>query len=92
MVLRSDIRPEIGVDEVQWQKGHKQVSDVGPVKSATGQIAAGRKRLLWVGRDRTARSPSRFIDLWGKTIEPTLSFVCSDMRRPYLQDDRSTGI
>lgn len=42
------------------------------------------KRLLWVSRDRTERSLSRFFDLYGETIEPTLSFVCSDMWRPYL--------
>ena len=67
----------IGVDEVQWQKGHKYLTLVY-------QIDARMKRLLWVGRDRTERSLSRFFDLWGKTIEPTLSFVCSDMWQPYL--------
>jgi transposase len=67
----------IGVDEVQWQRGHKYLTLVY-------QIDAGMKRLLWVGRDRTERSLSRFFDLYGAKIEPTLCFVCSDMWRPYL--------
>ena len=34
----------IGVDEVQWQKGHKYLTLVY-------QIDAGCKRLLWIGKD-----------------------------------------
>ena len=68
----------IGVDEVAWRKGHKYLTLVY-------QIDQGMKRLLWVSRDRTERSLSRFFDLYGETIQPTLSFVCSDMWQPYLK-------
>ncbi len=37
----------IGVDEIQWQRGHKYLTLVY-------QIDAGRKRLLWVGKHRKA--------------------------------------
>ncbi len=37
----------IGVDEFAWQKGHKYLTLVY-------QIDAGRKRLLWIGKNRTS--------------------------------------
>lgn len=67
----------IGVDEVQWKKGHRYLTLVY-------QIDDGMKRLLWVGRNRTEHTLSTFFDLYGKTILPTLTFVCSDMWKPYL--------
>ena len=68
----------IGVDEVQWQKGHKYLTLVY-------QIDAGRKRLLWIGQDRTAKTFLRFFRMLGKERSSKLKFVCSDMWKPYLK-------
>lgn len=67
----------LGVDEIQWQRGHKYLTLVY-------QIDAGCKRLLWIGQQRRAESLRRFFDLLGDTLRPTLRYVCSDMWRPYL--------
>ena len=68
----------IGVDEVQWQKGHKYLTLVY-------QIDSGRKRLLWIGKDRTSKSFPRFFRMLGKQRCGKLKFVCSDMWKPYLK-------
>ncbi len=68
----------IGVDEVQWQKGHKYLTLVY-------QIDAGGKRLLWIGKDRTAKTFLRFFRMLGKERSRKLKFVCSDMWKPYLK-------
>ena len=68
----------IGVDEVQWQKGHKYLTLVY-------QIDAGRKRLLWIGQDRTAKTFLRFFRMLGKERSSKLKFICSDMWKPYLK-------
>jgi transposase len=68
----------IGVDEVQWQKGHKYLTLVY-------QIDSGRKRLLWIGKARTAKSFLRFFRILGKERCDELKFVCSDMWKPYLK-------
>lgn len=68
----------IGVDEVQWQKGHKYLTLVY-------QIDAGRKRLLWIGQDRTAKTFLRFFRMLGKERSSRLKFICSDMWKPYLK-------
>jgi transposase len=68
----------IGVDEVQCQKGHKYLTLVY-------QIDAGRKRLLWIGKDRTAKTFLRFFRMLGKERSSRLKFVCSDMWKPYLK-------
>lgn len=49
----------IGVDEVQWQKGHKYLTLVY-------QIDKHCKRLLWVGKDRTAKTFLKFFRMLGK--------------------------
>ena len=67
----------IGVDEVQWQQGHKYLTLVY-------QIDDGRKRLLWIGKDRTTKSFLRFFRMLGKERCSKLKFVCSDMWKPYL--------
>jgi len=67
----------LGVDEVQWKRGHKYLTLVY-------QIDPGCKRLLWIGRERTEKTLERFFDLLGEQICPTLRYVCSDMWRPYL--------
>lgn len=68
----------IGVDEVQWQRGHRYLTLVY-------QIDEGAKRLLWIGQDRTAKSFLRFFRMLGKERSGQLRFVCSDMWRAYLK-------
>ncbi len=67
----------IGVDEIQWQKGHHYLTLVY-------QIDDGCRRLLWIGKDRTERTLEGFFDLYGELIVGTLKYVCSDMWKPYL--------
>jgi transposase len=68
----------IGVDEVAWQKGHHYLTVVY-------QLDEGRRRLLWVGQERTTKTLLRFFHFWGKERTARLEFVCSDMWRPYLK-------
>ena len=68
----------IGVDEIQWQKGHRYLTLVY-------QIDGHCRRLLWVGRDRTEKTLHGFFDLHGEHITPTLKWVCSDMWKAYLK-------
>jgi len=68
----------IGVDEVQWQRGHKYLTLVY-------QIDEGAKRLLWIGKDRTAKTLLRFFRMLGKERSKKLKFICSDMWRAYLK-------
>jgi len=74
----------IGVDEVQWQKGHKYLT-LAPVQAVRGQIDAGSKRLLWIGKDRTTKTFLRFFRMFGQERSGKLKFVCSDMWKPYLK-------
>ena len=67
----------IGVDEIQWQRGHHYLTLVY-------QIDAGCKRLLWIGQERTEQALRDFFALFGSRILPTLRFVCSDLWQPYL--------
>jgi len=68
----------IGVDEVQYQRGHKYLTLVY-------QIGANRRRLLWVGQDRTAKTFLRFFRMFGKERSEKLKFICSDMWKAYLK-------
>jgi transposase len=68
----------LGVDEVQWQKGHKYLTLVY-------QIDSGAKRLLWIGQDRTAKTFLRFFRMLGKPRASSLKFICSDMWKAYLK-------
>ena len=68
----------IGIDEVQWQKGHKYLTLVY-------QIDDGSKRLLWIGKDRTTKTFLRFFRMLGEERSSQLKFVCSDMWKPYLK-------
>lgn len=67
----------IGVDEIQYAKGHKYLTLVY-------QIDQGLTRLLWVGRERTIESFQGFFTLLGETLAAQIQFVCSDMWEPYL--------
>ncbi len=49
------------------------------------QLDEGRKRLLWIGPDRTAKTLLRFFRFLGKERAAGLQFVCSDMWQPYLK-------
>ena len=49
----------IGVDEVQWKRGHRY-------QTLVYQIDSGCKRLLWIGPDRTAKTLLRFFRFLGK--------------------------
>ena len=68
----------IGVDEVQWHRGHKY-------QTLVYQIDQGCKRLLWIGPDRTAKTLLRFFRMLGKERSGKLQFVCSDMWQAYLK-------
>jgi len=67
----------IGVDEIQYAKGHKYLTLVY-------QIDQGILRLPWVGRERTKESFQQFFTLIGKELAAQIQFVCSDMWQPYL--------
>jgi transposase len=68
----------IGVDEVQWHKGHKY-------QTVVYQLDEGRKRLLWIGPDRKAKTLLRFFRFLGKERTGRLQFICSDMWQAYLK-------
>jgi len=68
----------IGVDEIQYSKGHKYLTLVY-------QIDAGCTRLLWIGKERTVATFEQFFDMIGTELTDKIEFVCSDMWRPYLR-------
>jgi transposase len=68
----------IGVDEVQWQKGHKYLTLVY-------QIDQGCRRLLWIGKDRTATTFLGFFRMLGRERSAGIRFVCSDMGKAFLK-------
>ena len=68
----------IGVDEVQFRKGHRYLTVVY-------QINAECRRLLWVGENRSARTLLRFFKFLGRERTAAIQFVCSDMWQPYLK-------
>jgi transposase len=68
----------IGIDEIQWHKGHKYLTLVY-------QIDNHVQRLLWVGKDRTAKTLLRFFRMLGKPRSMAIQYVCSDMWKPYLK-------
>ncbi|MDQ2946748.1 MAG: ISL3 family transposase [Acidobacteriota bacterium] len=68
----------IGVDEIQYAKGHKYLTLVY-------QIDLGVTRLLWVGKERTIESFRGFFTVIGDAVALKIVFVCSDMWEPYLK-------
>jgi transposase len=68
----------IGVDEIQYAKGHKYLTLVY-------QIDAGMTRLLWIGKERTIASFQEFFNFLGSELTAKIEFVCSDMWQPYLR-------
>lgn len=67
----------IGVDEIQWQRGHHYLTLVY-------QIDNGLKRLLWIAQDRTEESLRGFFRILGDEVRTGIHFVCSDMCQAYL--------
>ena len=68
----------IGVDEWCKGKGHDYVTLVY-------QIDAGRRRLLHVAEERTAKSLQDFFSMLGGRRAAGIRYVCSDMWKPYLK-------
>lgn len=68
----------IGVDELQYKKGHEYLTLVY-------QIDAHMRRLLFVGRERKAKTLLRLFRDFGKERCEKLQFVCSDMWKPYIK-------
>jgi len=70
----------LGVDEIQWLKGHKYLTIVW-------QLDGKARRLLWVGKDRTIKAFTGFFKSMEK-LRPGFSrdvkFVCSDMWKAYI--------
>jgi len=67
----------IGVDEIAWRKGHKY-------KTLVYQIDSHRKRLLWIGDERTEMTLHGFFDEFGCERSARLEYICSDMWKAYL--------
>jgi transposase len=68
----------IGIDEIHWQRGSQFLTLVY-------QIDPARKRLLWIGQARRATTLLRFFRWFGKERTAALTFLCSDMWKPYLK-------
>jgi transposase len=68
----------IGVDEIQYGRGHKYLTVVY-------QLDASTRRLIYVGKERTKKTLLRFFFEFGKTRTAALKFICSDMWQPYLK-------
>lgn len=68
----------IGVDEIQYGKGHQYLTLVY-------QINGGIRRLLFVGKERRAKTLLRFFRDFGKERCEKLEFVCSDMWKAYIK-------
>ena len=67
----------IGVDEIQYAKGHKYLTLVYQIDDLT--------RLLWVGKERTVETLQGFFSMIGPELSSQIEFVCSDMWKPYLR-------
>ncbi|PYR29942.1 MAG: ISL3 family transposase [Acidobacteria bacterium] len=67
----------IGVDEIQYAKGHKYLTLVYQIDDLT--------RLLWVGKERTVATFEGFFTMIGDELASQIEFVCSDMWKPYLR-------
>ena len=78
--LRMDLTAisSIGVDEIQWQCGHKYLTLVY-------QIDSHCKRLLWIGEARTEATIRSFFDWFTPERSACLRFIASDMWKPYLK-------
>ncbi|MDE0624990.1 MAG: transposase [Bryobacterales bacterium] len=75
----------IGVDEIAWQSGHRYLTLVY-------QLDAGRRRLLWVGRDRRITTLESFFTWFGKAIDQVRAAEAKQLkaqgRQPVLKHSR----
>jgi len=62
----------IGIDEIQWQRGHQYLTLVY-------QIDSSCKRLLWVGKKRKVKTLLGFFRWFGQERTKELRYICSDM-------------
>lgn len=67
----------MGVDEIQYARGHKYLTLVYQIDDLT--------RLLWVGQERTIETFEKFFQMIGPEVASGIEFVCSDMWKPYLK-------
>ena len=67
----------MGVDEIQYARGHKYLTLVYQIDDLT--------RLLWVGQERTVETFEKFFQMIGDEMASKIEFVCSDMWKPYLK-------
>lgn len=70
----------VGTDEICWRKRTRN-----KFVTLVYQLDAGKKRLLWIGPNRTAKIFRSFFDWLGPERCEKLKFVCSDMWKPYLR-------
>ncbi len=68
----------IGIDEIQWQRGHRYLTLVY-------QIDSNCKRLLWIGKKRKVKTLLGFFRWFGQQRTKELRYICSDMWKPYLK-------
>ena len=68
----------IGIDEIHWQRGSQFLTLVY-------QIDPTRKRLLWIGQHRRAKTLLRFFRWFGRERTAALAFICSEMWKAYLK-------
>ncbi len=68
----------IGVDEMAIGKGHAYMT-------AVYQLDEGCRRLLWIGKDRKAKTLLLFFVSLGKQRYEKIRFACTDMWKPYLK-------
>ncbi len=68
----------MGIDEIQYSKGHKYPTLVY-------QIDTGCQRLLWIGKEHTEQSIAGFFCWFGTKRCRQLRFICSDMWESYLK-------
>lgn len=68
----------IGIDEICWRKRKDKFVTL------VYQLDQGRRRLLWIGPDRTTKTFREFFDWLGTARSRQLRFICSDMWKPYL--------
>lgn len=69
----------IGTDEICWRKKKDKFITL------VYQLDAGKRRLLWIGKNRTAKTYCGFFDWLGADRCERLRFICTDMWKPYLQ-------
>ena len=74
----------IGVDEIQYAKGHKYLTLVY-------QIDLGATRLLWARKERTIESFRGFFTTIGEEITSRIVFICSDIWEPESRRIASEG-